>query len=355
MKEICIAVTGINATENPGPGCGIIRSLRYSHDFKGRIVGLAYDAMDPGNFLRDHVDASYLIPYPSQGLEILLSSIKEIHRNDPIDVLIPSLDAELLNFIKIQDELARLGIHTFLPKEEGFKIRAKNSLADFCKENAIHVPVTHCINSLEDIYHLNMNYPLYIKGLFYDAYMVNSYTEASNAFGNLCARWGLPLLVQEYIRGEEFDIVALGDGTGETIGAVPMKKMSLTDKKKAWAGITVDNPALIEMTKKIIKALKWKGPLEVEIMADIESQKYYLIEINPRFPAWCFLAPGAGQNLPEALVKMALGKDVASFEEYQIGKLFVRYSCEVLADLKDIEQLVVKGKLVHKEPKGKKE
>lgn len=353
MKEICIAVTGINATDNPGPGCGIIRSLRYNPDFRGRIIGLAYDAMDPGNFLSDHVNASYIIPYPSQGIEVLLSAIKEIHRNDPIDVLIPSLDAELLNFIKIQSELSRMGIRTFLPGEEGFKMRSKNVLAEFCKSNGITVPSTHCIYSIEDIYHLNMNYPLYIKGLFYDAYLVHSYTEASNAFGILCARWGLPLLAQEYIPGEEFDIVALGDGRGETIGAVPMKKMSLTEKKKAWAGITIENPVLIEMTKKIVKSLCWRGPLEVEIIANLESQKYYLIEINPRFPAWCFLAPGAGQNLPEALVRMALEEDILPFEGYQVGKLFVRYSCEVLADLKDIEQLLIQGKLINQAPKGK--
>lgn len=345
MKKLNIAVTGINPTDNPGPGCGIIRSLRYNPDFRGKITGLAYDVMDPGNFLADHVDVSYLIPYPSQDIKLLLERISFIHRENPIDVIIPSLDAELLNFIKIQNELSALGIHTFLPTEEGFKMRSKNVLAEFCKANDISVPRTYCIYSIEDLYRVDFTYPFYMKGLFYDAYLVYSYAEACNIFNVLCARWGLPLIVQELIPGEEFDIVALGDGTGQTIGAVPMKKMSLTEKRKAWAGITVANDALIKMTQKIIKALRWRGPLEAEIMVNMETEKYYLIEINPRFPAWCFLAPGAGQNLPEALVSLALGEEVFPFETYQVGKLFVRYSCEVLADLKDMEQLMTIGKL----------
>ena len=40
-----VAVTGLNATDNPGPGVSVIRSLRAHPDFDGRIVGLAYDGM----------------------------------------------------------------------------------------------------------------------------------------------------------------------------------------------------------------------------------------------------------------------------------------------------------------------
>ena len=35
-----VAVTGLNATENPGPGVSVIRAIREGEGFKGRIVGL---------------------------------------------------------------------------------------------------------------------------------------------------------------------------------------------------------------------------------------------------------------------------------------------------------------------------
>ncbi len=42
--DCTVAVTGLNATDNPGPGVSVIRSLRHDHDFKGRVVGLYYGA-----------------------------------------------------------------------------------------------------------------------------------------------------------------------------------------------------------------------------------------------------------------------------------------------------------------------
>jgi carbamoyl-phosphate synthase large subunit len=76
-----------------------------------------------------------------------------------------------------------------------------------------------------------------------------------------------------------------------------------------------------------------------------KEDEYYLMEINPRFPAWVYLAVGAGQNHPEALVKMALGEDVTPFKDYDIGKLFIRYAYDMIVDLKEFEQISTLGEL----------
>jgi len=68
------------------------------------------------------------------------------------------------------------------------------------------------------------------------------------------------------------------------------------------------------------------------IKAHIDSE-YYLVEINPRIPAWVYLAVGAGQNIPEALIKLALGINVQPMKSYKIGKMFVRYSYDMIVDL----------------------
>jgi carbamoyl-phosphate synthase large subunit len=54
--------------------------------------------------------------------------------------------------------------------------------------------------------------------------------------------------------------------------------------------------------------------MELELIKT-SGNDLYLIEINPRIPAWVYLAVGAGQNLPEALVKLALGIEVEPFTE----------------------------------------
>jgi carbamoyl-phosphate synthase large subunit len=64
-----------------------------------------------------------------------------------------------------------------------------------------------------------------------------------------------------------------------------------------------------------------------------QQRRIFLIEINPRIPAWVYLAVGAGQNIPDALIKLALGWDVKPMTSYKIGKMFVRYSYDMIVDL----------------------
>ena len=83
--------------------------------------------------------------------------------------------------------------------------------------------------------------------------------------------------------------------------------------------------------------------MELEFMKTKDTNEYYLLEINPRFPAWVYLATGAGQNLPYALVKLALGEPPPSFGKYSVGTIFVRYSWDLITTMSEFEKLAVAG------------
>lgn len=344
-----IAITGLNNIDSPGPGVPVIRGIKDSGKFDGRIIGLLYDSLEPGAYMPDVANANYLIPYPSSGIEAIFDRIKHIHSIEKIDLIIPTLDAELYAFVKLAPKLNELGIKTFLPGIEQINVRAKDKLFEFCKNNDITAPKNILINSFQDLYKIpdEIGYPAAVKGLFYDAYIVQNLDEAQKAFTKISDKWGLPIIVQEFVDGDEYNVCALGDGTGATIGAVAMKKTYITDKGKGWAGITIDDPVLIEISKKIIKKINWKGGAEFEFVKERENNKYHLLEINPRFPAWVYLTVGAGQNLPYALVELAFGKEVEPFENYKVGTLFIRYSWDLITDIKSFENLSVKGELKH--------
>ena len=123
-----------------------------------------------------------------------------------------------------------------------------------------------------------------------------------------------------------------------------MRKQYITYKGKAWAGITLDDEKMTELTHHIIRKTKWRGGMELELIKTKDNE-YYLIEINPRLPAWVYLSVGAGQNLPEALVKLALGMKVVPFEKYSSGKLFIRYSYDLICDIKEFEKLTLYAEL----------
>ncbi len=342
-----IAVSGLNASDNPGPGVPVIRSIRESKEFKGIITGFAYDPLDPGIYMREICDNVFLLPYPSEGAENLLDRIRQIHDRTPIDVIISTLDSEFGAYLKIIRDLNEMGIHMLLPTEEALKLRAKSHLHELI-DIGINVPKGKAVVDLATVYKLEsfFNFPVLVKGQFYEAYMAYSVMDAVHHFNRVSYKWGLPVIIQEFINGVEYDIVGLGDGKGGVIGAVPMKKMQLTDKGKAWGGITIDDPELNGVIRDIIRKLKWQGPCELEIMKEKGTGKYYLIEVNPRFPAWCYLSVAAGQNLPWAAVKLALSETVHEFTSYEVGVLFLRNSVDCVYPLSEYQSVSTKGELI---------
>ncbi|MCS7053154.1 MAG: ATP-grasp domain-containing protein [Ignavibacterium sp.] len=342
-----IAVTGLNATDNPGPGVPVIRSLYYSKDFAGEIIGLIYDALEPGIYMDNITKRNYLIPYPSSGLQNLYERLVYIQQQEKIDVIIPTLDSELFGFVKLEDKLKKLGIKMFLPTFEQLNIRAKDKLFDFCKGNEINVPKNILVSSLIDLMKIpeEFEYPVVVKGIFYDAYIVNNFEEAKTAFLKISSKWGLPIIIQEFLKGDEFNVVALGDGSGQTVGAVAMRKLYITEKGKGWAGVTIFDNNLIEISKKVIEKIKWRSGMELEFIKSSETGQYYLLEINPRFPAWVYLAPNAGQNLPYALLQLALGNNVEKFDNYKVGTIFVRSSWDLITDISTLEKISTQGEI----------
>ncbi len=134
MNNITVAVSGINAIDNPGPGTGIIRALKQS-SFTVRAIGLAYDALEPGIYLDNLVDKSYIMPYPSGGKDSFLERIQYIHEQEKIDVLIPALDAELPVYIHLEEELKKIGIKMLIPTKKMFGLRDKTALKSLAGKN----------------------------------------------------------------------------------------------------------------------------------------------------------------------------------------------------------------------------
>lgn len=346
-RRINVAVTGLNAIDSPGPGVPVIRALKESKEFDVRIIGLSYETLEPGIYMHQLVDKTYQIPFPSAGIDSLITRLGYIHAQEKIDVLIPNFDAELFNFIKLTKRLENdMGIRMFLPTLEQFEERHKSNLNEFGDRYGIKVPKSKMIFSLNEVPALRneFSYPVVVKGKFYDASIAYTPEQVVSHFNKISTKWGLPIIIQEFVYGSEVNVTAIGDGEGNTVGAVPMRKQYITDKGKAWAGISLEDKKLIEATEKVIRGSKWRGGMEME-MIKTQEEEYYLIEINPRFPAWVYLAVGCGQNHPEALVKLALGEKVPPWEKYDIGKMFIRYSYDMIVELEEFEKISTLGEL----------
>lgn len=341
--DITIAVTGLKTGDNPQPGVPVIRSIR-SAGFKGKVIGLVYDAMESGIYVDNLADEVYQMPYPSTGADSFISRIDYILSKTPIDVIIPTLDSEILIYIRLQEDLLARGIHLYLPTQEQFILRDKIKLAQFFPPKGVRVPDTHIVNDVSQISEIGTQtgYPLYIKGSLYEAYKAHNLQEAIKYFYELQSKWGLPIIIQKIVSGDEFNIVFIGNGEGEMLGFVPQRKLVITDKGKGFGGVVVRNPGLDAFAVQVCKALSWRGPGEMELIKG-EDGNFYLLEINPRFPAWVRLAEGAGINLPAVTVLLALGKEIDPLPDYVAGTLFIRHAEDIISDMKLLGELSVMG------------
>ena len=176
-----IAISGLNATDNPAPGLPVAKSLQ-NH----KLIGFSYDPNEPANYL-DNFKTKYLMPYPALGFEELKSRLEYItQKEEQIDLIIPCLDAELPLYIKYQNELEKIGIKTFLPNLESFELRNKNKLAKLAKELNLKYPATFELASIKEIVDLireeKIKFPFMVKGNYYKAYKAHTIEEAIEHF-----------------------------------------------------------------------------------------------------------------------------------------------------------------------------
>jgi len=344
MKSVVIGVTGINAIDNPAPGTGVARSLREINSYSPKIIGLAYDALEPGLYMDWLFDHYYLIPYPNCEPEALMERLQHIKTQFGLDCIIPNFDVELPLYIQCAEELEGMGIHTYLPTKKQFALRNKAKLAEMADLWGLKTPKTHTVTSIKELQEAmaDLGFPLMIKGPYYKAYYVSTYDQAIQYFHQLATEWGYPIIVQQIVNGTELNLVGVGDGKGDHLGLVAIKKMTVTSLGKIWSGVTINQPNLLKIAEIFLQQTKWKGAFELECIAS-QNNEIYLIEINPRFPAWIYFATGVGINLPERMSQAMLGLPLTLNNTYETGKLLMRYTYEIVTDITSFQTLVTLG------------
>lgn len=99
----------------------------------------------------------------------------------------------------------------------------------------------------------------------------------------------------------------------------------------------------MQIAKEFVALTSWKGPFELECM--INMNHIYMIEINPRFPAWLYFATSIGVNLPQMVVDIMSGKLVQPQLDYPANKMYVRFVDEIVTDFGDFITLMSKKEL----------
>lgn len=341
MKSLRIAVTGMHRGDNPQPGSSIVSSIRRRWP-DAFIVGLVYDAYESGIYAADGPDICHVMPNAVAGLDTYLERLAEVRAQDSFDLLIPTLDAEIDLLAGTEEILAGLGIRVVLPDVKTLARCGKAKLPALAADCGVEVPETAVVKDLGEAREQaqTMGYPVFVKGHFYDAIFAGGPEALTAAGAGILADWGPPLILQKPLRGNEFNVLGLGDGKGGLLGSCAVRKLILTDKGKGNGSIIVRDARLDEITLRIIAETHWIGPFELEFIRDHRDNDYRLIEINPRFPAWVGFPAQLGANFAAAWVEWMTTGRCEPLPDLTPGRFFIRHQTEVTGDIGQLSAML---------------
>jgi diaminopimelate decarboxylase len=296
-----IYVSGLYSGTNPQPGVGIARSIRSAYP-DAELIGVEYSNRCSGIHWKDFDDIRLHRPWDELNLKSHAVDIQKVL--DDGGLWISSIDLEIMWLATLMpdghprlltpplDALKRV-VKPAIPAHEGLPVKIPEYVTTELSDWELH---SFCRRK---------NWKVWLKGPYYEAVRTPSWAELKRWRGVLTTAWAVDSLsLQEHRSGYE-ESVMLCAYKGELLDCVYMRKRDLTELGKTWAGDTLPVPSeIIYPLREIIRQLKWTGGAELEMIRDPEGQ-LWLLEWNPRFPAWVHGATITGRNLPATLVEGA--------------------------------------------------
>jgi diaminopimelate decarboxylase len=298
-----IYVSGLYCGGNPQPGLGIVRSLREAYR-SAQIVGVEYSNRVSGIHWPDLDDLWIQRPWEELDLDAYGERVKQVLDRGALWISGSDLEAIWLA------DLFREGHPNLLAPPLGALRRITKPAVEAAHELPVQIP-THISTDRSDwdlhAFCRKHDWRVWLKGPYYDAARTPSWDVFEAARAALTKVWSTQrLFLQAHVSGYE-ESVMFSAYRGKLLGAVSMRKREITPEGKTWAGDVSDVPAaFLEPLRRMVQELGWTGGGELEMVRDADDQ-LWLLEMNPRFPAWVHGATLAGQNLPGLLVAAASG------------------------------------------------
>lgn len=296
-----IYISGLYSGTNPQPGVGIARSLRLAYP-AATLIGVEYSNRCSGIHWQDFDEIWLQRPWEEINLEAHAGEIRKIL--DAGGLWISSIDLEILwlaevfpnghpNLLAPPLQALKSVAKPAIPAHQGLPVKIPTfvtteisdwDLHAFCREH---------------------NWKVWLKGPYYEAVKTDNWTRFEEMRSLLSGAWATEkLFLQAHVSGYE-ESVTLCAYKGELIECVLMRKRDLTELSKTWAGdIGEVSEEIVEPLRKIIRRINWTGGAELEMVRDADGV-LWLLECNPRFPAWIHGATITGCNLPALLVESA--------------------------------------------------
>lgn len=249
----------------------------------------------------------------------IIDIVKEHH----VDILIPTVDLDLMFLAENRDLLKEMGCTVLISTPQVVSIcQDKRKTHNFLTDNGFLTPEI-------------MNVDQAIKSPIFDFPYFLKPWDGSASRGNVIVKNAEELifystrvencLVQEFIEGVEHTVDVLVDFDGQVRCAVPRERIEIRDGEVRKAR-TVKNDDIIQKSKKLVEVLG-AGPGVITIQCFLTPQNdVQFIEINPRFGGGIPLSIQAGANFPYWIIQLWLGnKPQIALNNWKDNLYMLRY------------------------------
>ncbi len=252
--------------------------------------------------------------------EAYIPSLLACCKENNIDVLIPTIDTDLLILSKNKEAFREIGTIVLVSNEEKIAICRDKRLTSTYFESVGLLSAS----PVDDYQKYDGGYPAFIKpkdgssSAF--AYKVNNRQELESF-----ARRVPDYIVQPFIEGTEYTVDVFCDFDGTPIYITPRIRLAVRAGEVLKTKIIQDEIIISEI-KKLLADYKPCGAITVQLIRQNITEKDYYIEINPRYGGGAPLTMKAGANSAIALLKLLNGECIKySPNAAEDGAIYCRF------------------------------
>jgi carbamoyl-phosphate synthase large subunit len=252
---------------------------------------------------------------------------------EDVDVVVPTVDTELLPLARMRGEFAAEGVVLVLAAEATLAVCLdKWALAERCS-GRVRVPVTVVVDDAFDAAGIEL--PAIVKPRSGSGSRGIRLVERRAELEAL-ERDGT-LLVQEHLPGPEHSLDVLARADGHVAAVVPRERLKV-DSGIAVTGRTLHDDDLEAFAREVAAAIGLTTVANVQVKEDADGEPA-LLEVNPRFPGTMPLTIAAGVDMPRLAIGEALGTPIPDGPLPFADIAMVRYFQERFFAFDDIAEL----------------
>lgn len=252
-----------------------------------------------------------------------INNLIDICKKDKIDLVIPTIDTDLLVLSKNKERFKAVGTEVMISSPDMIMVcRDKNNTFKFFDKCGLSSPMP-----VDDWHKYKSGYPAFIKPKDGSS-SINAFKVCNEKELELYAAQIEDHIVQPFVEGHEYTIDIFCDFNGRPISIVPRERIQVRAGEVLKTRITMDK-IMIGEVEKICGAFKPCGPITVQLIRDDKTGENHYIEINPRFGGGAPLSMKAGARSAEAVLKLLDGEKAEYCDDIADGAVYSRFDMSV--------------------------